>query len=75
MPYIAVKAFPKDEEVKNRVADRINEIFLEEWGCPKEAISISFEEVEPEFWEQKVGKPEISKKVDKMKILNGEKKY
>lgn len=29
MPYIKIKAYPKDEAIKNRVADRINEIFLE----------------------------------------------
>lgn len=28
MPYIAVKAFPKDEETKKKVIDQINEIFL-----------------------------------------------
>ena len=32
MPYIAIKAYPKDKEIKKRVAERINQVFLEEWG-------------------------------------------
>ena len=50
MPYIKIKAYPKDPAIKQRVAERINQVFLEEWGCPAEAISISMEEVAPEKW-------------------------
>ncbi len=75
MPYIAIKAYPKDEETKKKVVSEINEIFLKYWGCPPEAISISMENFSPEEWEEKVVKPEIEKKTDKMMILSGEKKY
>lgn len=75
MPYIAIKAYPKDEEIKKKVVDEINEIFIKYWGCPKEAISISMEEFAPENWEEKVVKPEILSNTDKMMILSGEKKY
>ena len=75
MPYIAIKAYPKDEETKKKVVSEINEIFLKYWGCPPEAISISMENFPPEEWEEKVVKPEIEKKADKMMILSGEKKY
>ena len=75
MPYIAIKAWPKDPEIKKRVAERINQVFLEEWGCPQKAISISFEEVAPEKWDEAVVKPEILPKSDKMFILAGEKKF
>ncbi len=51
MPYIAIKAYPKNEDIKKKVADRINQIFLEGWGCNHEAISLSFEEVQPEKWD------------------------
>lgn len=74
MPYIAIKAYPKDEKIKEAVAERINEIFLELWGCPQEAISISMEEVPSAEWEAKVVKPEIEPKEDKMMILNGKKR-
>ena len=45
MPYIAIKAYPKDEETKKKIAERINQAFLEIWGCSQEAINISIEEV------------------------------
>ena len=75
MPYIAIKAYPKDEATKKRVADRINQIFLEEWGCSPEAISISIEEVSPEKWTDEVVKKEIEPQKDKMIILDGKKNY
>ncbi len=75
MPYIAIKAYPKDEEIKKKVVDEINEIFVKYWGCPPEAISISMEEFKPEDWESQVVKPQIETNLDKMMILSGEKKY
>lgn len=75
MPYIAIKAYPKDEEVKKRVVEQVNQIFLKEWGCPQEAISISIEEFEPSDWEEKVLKPEVEPNKDKMLIFNGVKLY
>ena len=75
MPYIAIKAYPKDAEIKKKVVDEINEVFMKYWGCPQEAISISMEEFAPETWEEKVVKPEIETNIDKMMILSGEKKY
>ena len=72
MPYIQIKAYPKDENIKKKVAQKIEEVFLEEWGCKKEAISVSFEEIAPENWENMVVKPLIEPNTDKMYILNGE---
>ena len=74
MPYIAIKAYPKDEAIKKRVAERINEVFLEEWGCPQEAISLSFEEIAPSDWEETVVRKEIDPNAEKMFILHGKKK-
>ncbi len=75
MPYIKIKAYPKDEKTKQRVAERINRVFLEEWGCPQEAISLCFEEVAPKDWEATVKAPEIDANAEKMTILHGVKKY
>ena len=75
MPYIAIKAFPKDEETKKKVVEKINQVFLEEWGCPQEALTISLEEIVPDEWAEKVAKPEIEPKKNYMMIFNGEKKY
>ena len=75
MPYIRIKAYPKDEATKARVAERICQVFLEEWGCPQGAISLSFEEVSPDQWEEKVNLPEIEAFRDRMHLYHGEKKY
>ncbi len=75
MPYIAIKAYPKDEETKKKVVDEINEVFLKYWGCPPEAISVSLEEFKPENWVEQVVKPEIEPNKDKMMILSGQKNY
>ncbi len=72
MPYIRIKAYPKDDAIKEKVAARIHQVFLEEWGCPSEAISVSFEEIAPADWEKTVVIPEIQANADKMFILNGE---
>lgn len=75
MPYVAIKAWPKDEAVKKELVDRINQVFLEVWGCPQEAMNISLEEVSQEDWEETVRKPEIDANIDKMMILDGQKRY
>ena len=75
MPYISIKAYPKDEEIKKEVVNRINDIFLELWGCSQDAISISIEEINPDIWEEEVVNAEIIPNKDKMMIFNGEKKY
>ena len=75
MPYIAIKSFPKDQATKESVVEKINEIFLEVWGCPQEAITISIEDVLPEDWDEKIVKSEINPKKENMMILSGEKRY
>lgn len=75
MPYIAIKSFPKDEETKRMVVEKINQVFLETWGCPQEAITISLEEIAPDKWDAKVKNPEILSKPDKMMIIDGKKTY
>ena len=75
MPYIAIKSFPKDQATKEIVVEKIKEIFLEVWGCPQEAITISIEDVAPEDWDEKIVKPEIDPKMENMMILSGKKRY
>ena len=75
MPYIAIKAYPKDEETKKKVVEEINRIFLEYWGCPQSAVSISMESVEPDKWEKEVHAKEILADADRMMILDGVKMY
>ena len=74
MPYIKIKCYPKDMETKKKVVDRINDTFLELWGCSPEAISISVEEIKPENWGE-VEENDVTPNADKMMVLRGEKKY
>lgn len=71
MPYIAIKGFPKDEETIRKVADRFNEALLELWGCPQEAINISYEAVPPEEWDERMERGEIAQNREKMLIYGG----
>lgn len=75
MPYIRIKAYPKDQATKEKVVEAINKAFVENWGCPPQAISISIEEIAPQDWEQQVEQSEMQQLEDKMFIRNGEKKY
>ena len=75
MPYIAIKGYPKDEAAKRKIAERVNEAFLELWGCPQEAINISIEEIAPEQWEERIEQGEIPAAADKLLIRSGKKLY
>ncbi len=70
MPYIAIKSFPKDGETKKRVIEKIEEVFVNEWGCPPEAVTISLEEFAPEKWGEVV-ENEIRPNMDNVVILDG----
>jgi phenylpyruvate tautomerase PptA (4-oxalocrotonate tautomerase family) len=75
MPYIAVKAFPRPEGMKEKIAEKLNEALMEVTGCPQEAVSISIEYVTPEDWDEQVKVPEMDPRDADMMILHGEKRY
>lgn len=75
MPYIRIKAYPKDMATKQKVVEAINKAFVDNWGCAPQAISISIEEIAPEDWTEQVEQAEIEPNKDKMFVLNGEKRY
>ena len=75
MPYIRIKAYPKDMATKQKVVEAINKAFVDNWGCAPQAISISIEEIAPEDWAEQVEQAEIEPNNDKMFVLNGEKRY
>ena len=74
MPYVDIKCFPRDDEKVNFIVDRINQVLMEDWGCPAHTISISLEQVTPEEWNDKVTVPEMDARADTMFILHGERK-
>ena len=75
MPYIAIKAYPKDDGTKRKVVEEINEVFLKYWGCPPQAVCISLESVDPAVWDEKVYQQEVLPNREKMMILDGRKQY
>ena len=73
MPYAAIKLWPKDQETKERVAEKVSAALMKALGCPPQAVTISIEEIEPADWEEKVVKTEIEPKKDTMAIIAGKK--
>ena len=49
------------------------DVYFEDWGCPEQAISASFEEADPKDWESKVIGPIMRPNADRMYIADGKK--
>ncbi len=75
MPYIAIKSFPKDEETKRKAVENVNRAIMDAFGCPQEYITISFENVDPDDWDEKVEKDLIEPEMDRVMIRNGVRTY
>ncbi len=75
MPYIVVKAYPKDEKIKQEVAEEITRVFTEKWGCPQSAVTVKIEEFAPDDWQREVKEKEIDPQAGDMLILEGEKQF
>ena len=71
MPYIAVKMWPKDPEVKKKFAENLIKATVEAVGCPPQAVTVSMEEIDPSDWEEKVVKGEIESNKDRLTIIKG----
>ena len=71
MPFISIKSWPRDEATRRKAVERVQEAFLEVWGCPAEYLTICCEEVQPEDWEAQVVQGEIEAKPDTVMIRNG----
>lgn len=67
MPHVVVKMYPgKSEEQKQRLADEIVKDFVELFGYKDEALSVAIEEVPQKDWAEKVYKPEIVERPEKL---------
>lgn len=71
MPYIQIKGYPKDEATKKAVAAKVTDVFAEMWGCAREAITVSIEEVAPDDWNEKIVIGEIEPNMDNVFIHSG----
>lgn len=75
MPLIVVKAYPKDEKVKQEIAEEITRVFTEKWGCSREAVTVKIESYAPEDWQREVKEQEIDPYVNEMLILEGKQQF
>lgn len=67
MPHITVKMWPgKSEQQKVRLAEKIARDVIEILNSAEESVSVAIEEVKPEDWAEKVYKPEIVNKPEKI---------
>ncbi len=60
MPHVVVKLWPgKSEEQKTRLAQEITKDVMSILHYGEEAVSVAFEEIQPQDWMEKVYKPDI----------------
>jgi 4-oxalocrotonate tautomerase len=67
MPHVIVKLWPgKSEQQKTRLAQEITDSVMSVLNYGAESVSVAFEEVQSQDWAEKVYKPEIKEKWDKL---------
>ncbi len=67
MPHVVVKLWPgKSEEQKERLAEAITRDVMTVLGSGEESVSVSFEEVDPQDWAERVYRPDIAGKPDQL---------
>ena len=59
MPHVIVKLWPKPEAQKRVLADAIMQSVVQHLGYGEDAVSVSFEEIAPADWTEKVYMPDI----------------
>jgi 4-oxalocrotonate tautomerase len=67
MPHVIVKLWPgPSEQQKARLAEAITKDVMDILDLGEESVSVAMEEVEPRDWAQKVYKPDIVNKPEKL---------
>jgi 4-oxalocrotonate tautomerase len=67
MPHVIVKLWPgKSEQQKTRLADKIAKDVTDVLNYGEESVSVGFEEISSKDWKEKVYKPDITDKWDKL---------
>jgi 4-oxalocrotonate tautomerase len=67
MPHVIVKLWPgKSEQQKTRLAEAITKDVMEILHYGEESVSVAMEEVNSQNWVEKVYKPEVKSKWDKL---------
>jgi 4-oxalocrotonate tautomerase len=67
MPHIIIKLYPgRSEQQKQQLADAINQDVITIAECEEKSVSVAFEEIDPSDWAEKVYRPDILDKQDKL---------
>jgi len=67
MPHVIVKLWPgKTEKQKERLAEKIAKDVMDVLNYGEESVSVGFEEISAKEWKEKVYKPDIKDKWDKL---------
>ena len=67
MPHVIVKLWPgKSEQQKTRLAEKITEDVMEVLTYGEESVSVAFEEVPAQDWEERVYRPDIVSNPEKL---------
>jgi 4-oxalocrotonate tautomerase len=67
MPHVIVKMYPgRSEEQKTQLAAAIVKDVMSTLKCAEDVVSVAMEEVKPEDWPEKVYRPEILNKAEKL---------
>jgi 4-oxalocrotonate tautomerase len=67
MPHVVVKLVPgKSEQQKRRLAEEITKDVMSILHYGEESVSVAFEEVKPQDWTERVYKPDIQDKWDRL---------
>jgi 4-oxalocrotonate tautomerase len=67
MPHVIVKLHPgRSEQQKTRLVQEIVNDVVAIAKCEEKAVSVAIEEIKPEDWAEKVYKPDILNKPEKL---------
>jgi len=67
MPHVIVKLYPgRSEQQKTHLAEEIAKDVVAIAGCQYESVSVAFEEIKPEDWAEKVYRPDILDKQERL---------
>jgi len=67
MPHVIVKLWPgKSEQQKKQLADKITKDVMDAFNYGEESVSVGFEEAASKDWKQKVYKPDVQDRWDKL---------
>jgi len=67
MPHVIVKLYPgRSEQQKSRLAEEIVKDVIAIADCGAESVSVAIEEIKAEDWPEKVYKPDILNKLEKL---------